>query len=129
MTVNSDVKMLLGKFDTIVEPGCKWRGKALAIVQPGEEAVIAEQMTCHKNGVMFIKAKTNTEWFQNAVAVADAVLLVKGKLPLIDENGGTVFTGSGMAVIAFGLHFASKLIRAEELGVLEGKIILEWKRK
>lgn len=73
----------------------------------------------HRNGIALVFSRTGNRWAQRAIAAADAVLFVSGRLNFVDSNGrrGGKRAGADSMLLACGLDNAEAL-RRSGLGVV-----------
>lgn len=78
----------------------------------------------HGRGVALVFARTDTEWFHETAATADAILLIAGRLSFVDETGEPPVTrdaktgrkrksgaGAGAMLVAWGADCVAALER------------------
>ena len=60
----------------------------------------------HRNGIALVFARTDTKWFHDYVAKADAILFLAGRVKFVDGLGVTAGNGAGAGsmLIAWGQH-------------------------
>jgi hypothetical protein len=81
------------------------------------------KMASHRNGIVLIFAKTDTEMFFKYVwGVADAVLFLKGRIRFLDESGkqGRYTSGAPSCLVAYGLENVCSLMKSG----IEGKLVI-----
>lgn len=63
-----------------------------------------KKMHKHRNGIALVFARTDTKWYHEVVAEADAILFMKGRIKFVDGLGvtGGGGAGAGSMLIAWG---------------------------
>lgn len=70
-----------------------------------------EKMHSHRNGIALVFARTDTKWYHDFVAKADAILFMKGRVKFVDGLGISASSGAGAGsmMIAWGLESVKDL--------------------
>lgn len=79
----------------------------------------------HGDGIALVFSRTDAAWFQQAIAAADASLLISGRIEFIpghENSHKKSRSGAGSAMFAFGNDCAGALSKLADLGVLIPKI-------
>ena len=74
----------------------------------------------HRNGMSLVFARTDTSWFHDYVAKADAILFLRGRIGFVDGLGATGGSGAGCGsmLIAWGDECVAALRGMKDLGHL-----------
>jgi hypothetical protein len=74
----------------------------------------------HRNGIALVFARTDTSWFHDYVAKADAILFLRGRIAFVDGLGATGGSGVGCGsmLIAWGEVAVAALRGMSDLGHL-----------
>lgn len=113
---------------TIFDDGLSknWEGKVWMNPPYGPDTSFwMRRLIAHGNGIALVFSRTDTKWFQEALATADATLLVSGRIEFIPghENAHKKgHSGAGSAMFAFGAECAAALSKLADIGVLIPKI-------
>lgn len=77
-------------------------------------------MNEHRNGVSLVFARTDTKWYHDYVAKADAILFLRGRIAFVDGLGATGGSGAGCGsmLIAWGDDCVEALQNMTDLGHL-----------
>jgi hypothetical protein len=89
-------------FDGLSMP---WNGFVWCNPPYGKETVKwLTKMGNHNNGVALVFARTDTKWFHDVVAKADAILFLSGRIQFVDAYQKTGGSGSscGSMLVAWG---------------------------
>lgn len=78
------------------------------------------KMNEHRNGVSLVFARTDTKWYHDYVAKADAILFLRGRIAFVDGLGATGGSGAGCGsmLIAWGDDCVEALQNMTDLGHL-----------
>lgn len=78
----------------------------------------------HRNGIALVFARTDTYWFHDYVAKADAILFLKGRIAFVDGLGvtGGGGAGCGSMLIAWGEQNVAVLHGMADLGMIHLRI-------
>ena len=90
------------KDDGLAQP---WAGRVWLNPPYGKHtAAWLAKMNKHRHGVALVFARTDTAWYHESVAKADAILFLRGRIKFIDAFGktGGAGAGSGSMLIAWG---------------------------
>ena len=81
-----------------------WRGRVWLNPPYGKQlGVWIKKMDQHHNGVILTFSRTETAWYQEALDMCDAFLLVRGRLSFINSAGKpSTNAGTGSTLFAFG---------------------------
>ena len=74
----------------------------------------------HGNGITLVFSRTDAAWFQEAMAAADATLLISGRIEFVpghENSHKKGRSGAGSAMFAFGSECASALRNLADLGI------------
>lgn len=75
------------------------------------------KMHVHRDGVALVFARTDTKWFHDYVAKADAVLFLKKRVRFVDQHGNPGKSPNcGSMLVAWGEESVAALRRAEAAG-------------
>lgn len=98
----------------------KWDGNVWLNPPYGKETSDwLEKMHKHRNGIALVFARTDTKWFYDYCAKADAILFLKGRIKFVDGLGvtGKSGAGAGSMLIAWGKHNVASLYNARNNGL------------
>ena len=91
-----------------------WRGRVWLNPPYGPAAVpFVERMVAHRNGVMLLPARTETQTFQMAARNADAVCFLRDRLHFIRGDGYQARSSFGSVLFAYGLPSEKALVAAD----------------
>lgn len=77
-----------------------------------------ERMAEHGNGVALVFSRTDTKWFQDAAATADAMCFIRKRIRFVRPDGTAGgSSGCGSVLIAWGTDCA-KAVKASGLGLV-----------
>lgn len=96
-----------------------WAGRVWLNPPYGKHTVRwLEKMHQHRNGIALVFARTDTKWYHDYVAKADAILFLKGRIKFVDGLGktGGSGAGSGSMLIAWGQDNVEALRRLSDKG-------------
>ena len=99
----------------------EWVGKVWLNPPYGKHTLSwLSKMHNHRNGVSLVFARTDTKWYHDYVAKADAILFLKGRIKFVDGLGktGGSGAGSGSMLIAWGDDNVEALKRMSDKGHL-----------
>ena len=78
-----------------------------------------ERFIQHGNGVAFVNARPDTQWFQTLAAKADAVLWLRGRVHCLRPEGVKQTTATvGSVLVAYGERNAAALLASGLPGVV-----------
>jgi len=106
------------KDDGLIQP---WDGLVWCNPPYGKHTIKwLKKMHEHRNGVALIFARTDTAWFHDYVAKADAILFLKGRIAFVDGLGATGGSGAGAGsmLVAWGDVAVSALVEMSDLGLV-----------
>lgn len=97
-----------------------WHGRVWMNPPYGEETEFwMRRMAAHGNGIALVFSRTDTEWFHEAIATADAALFIKGRIDFVPghENAHKKSRcGAASALLAWGEACAKALGRLAHRG-------------
>jgi hypothetical protein len=102
------------KDDGLVQP---WFGNVWLNPPYGKHTIDwLAKMHEHRDGIALVFARTDTKWYHEYVAKADAILFMKGRVKFVDGLGvtGGNGAGAGSMLIAWGEHNAEALERYQK---------------
>ena len=79
-----------------------------------------KKMHEYRNGVSLVFARTDTAWFHDYVAKADAILFIKRRVSFVDGLGvaGGSSAGAGSMLVAWGAPSVAALESMSDLGLV-----------
>lgn len=83
------------------------------------------RLISHGQGVALVFSRTDAAWFQEALAAADATLLIAGRIEFIpghENRHKKGRSGAGSAMFAFGNECAIAMAKLADLGVFIPKL-------
>ncbi len=111
------------------ECGLKAEWKNMVWLNPpfNEAGPWAKKMSEHKNGIMLIPAKLDTEWFHKCVFSSfKSMLVIRGRVQFLNEQLEVVTTGAypiAICLVSYSILDSICLSNAVEDGKIKGKII------
>lgn len=95
-----------------------WVGPVWLNPPYGEETPVwLEKMHHLRDGVALVFSRTDTSWFKDCVAKADAVLFLRKRVRFVDQNGKAGKSPNcGSLLVAWGAESVQALQRAEAAG-------------
>ena len=102
-----------------------WNGRVWCNPPYGSETdAWVERMAVHRNGVMLIFARTDTQRFRRIWEVADRMMFIYGRVAFLREDLTPSDGGNAPSVlVAFGNENATALSRSG----LSGALVTEWR--
>lgn len=99
-----------------------WSGKVFLNPPYGRDTVRwMDRMCAHGDGIALVFSRTDAGWFQRALASADAVLFVRGRISFvagIENSHKKAGAGAGTAMFAWSRECVQALERLSDRGVL-----------
>lgn len=98
----------------------KWEGNVWMNPPYGKETSDwLHKMHGHRNGIALVFARTDTKWFYEYCAKADAILFLRGRVKFVDGLGktGKSGAGAGSMLIAWGDVNVDALYNARNEGL------------
>lgn len=97
-----------------------WNGRVWLNPPYGKETgQWMRRLAGHGNGIALVFSRTDTNWFHESIARADAVLFIEGRIDFVDgSNIGNPGSGAGSVMAAYGAACVEALERLSYKGWL-----------
>lgn len=104
----------------------KWTGRVWMNPPYGPDTGFwIRRLIAHGNGITLVFSRADAAWFQEAIAAADATLLISGRIEFVpghENSHKKGRAGAGSAMFAFGDDCAIALSRLADLGIFIPRI-------
>lgn len=97
-----------------------WHGRVWLNPPYGKETgQWCSRLAEHGNGIALVFSRTDCTWFHEAIAKADAILFLRGRIAFVDGSGtGNAGAGAGSLLAAYGKECTEALFRLSDRGFI-----------